>query len=69
MGSQPRFKLRATLVNADLATCARELAGNSRNLRGQISGNVELEGFGHNRTALGGKGTCTSATPTSTSCR
>ena len=32
------------------------MAGNNRNLRGRISGNVELHGFGHNRTALGGSG-------------
>ncbi len=69
LGSQPRYSVQATLVNADLATCARELAGNNRNLRGRILGDVELHGFGHNRTALGGSGTCTSATPTSTSCR
>ena len=56
LGSPPRFKLWANLVNADLATCARELGGNSRNLLGQISGKLVLEGVGHNRTALEGKG-------------
>ena len=56
LGSQPRYNIRANLVNADLATCAREMAGNSRNLRGRLSGNVELGGFGHNRAALSGQG-------------
>ncbi len=55
-GSQPRFNLRANLVNADLAVCARELTSNNRNLRGRISGNARLDGFGHNRTALRGQG-------------
>ena len=55
-GSQPRFNIRANLVNADLATSARELAGNNRNLRGRIDGNLVLQGFGHNRAALGGGG-------------
>ena len=54
-GSQPRYNVRANLVNADLAT-RRELAGNNRNLRGRIDGDVVLQGFGHNRTALGGHG-------------
>ncbi len=56
LGSQPNFRVWARLANADLATCARELAGNNRNLRGRIDGDVELQGFGHNRAALGGRG-------------
>jgi len=56
IASQPRYSLRATLDSADLATCARELAGNNRNLRGRISGSAELHGFGHNRAAMGGQG-------------
>jgi hypothetical protein len=56
VGSQPRYSLQATLVDADVATCARELAGNNRNLRGRISGKAELHGFGHNRAAMGGTG-------------
>src|SRR5208282_6584385 len=35
LSSQPRYNLWARLVDADLATCARELAGNNRNLRGR----------------------------------
>ena len=52
------FRVWAKLVNADLATCARELTGNNRDLRGRISGELiePLHGFGHNRTALSGKG-------------
>jgi len=53
---QRLYSLQATLSNADLTTSARELTGNNRNLRGRLSGKVELHGFGHNRTALGGSG-------------
>ena len=56
LGSQPRYSIQATLVDADLAVCVRELAGNNRNLSGRISGAAELHGFRHNRTALGGHG-------------
>jgi hypothetical protein len=56
IGPQPRYSVQATLVDADLATCARELAGNKGNLRGRMLGTAELHGFGHNRTALGGHG-------------
>jgi hypothetical protein len=56
IGSQPRYSLQATLVDADLAACARELADNHRNLRGRISGKVQLHGFAHNRAAMGGTG-------------
>ncbi|MGO9110984.1 MAG: AsmA-like C-terminal region-containing protein [Thermoguttaceae bacterium] len=56
IGPQPRYSLQANLVDADLATCARELASNNRNLRGRIRGTAELHGFGHSRTAMGGHG-------------
>ena len=56
LGTQPHYNLKANLVNADLATRACELAWNNRNLRGHLSGNVELGGLGHNRTSLGGVG-------------
>jgi hypothetical protein len=56
MGPQPRYSLQANLVDADLATCARELGADNRSLRGRIRGTAELHGFGHNRTAMGGHG-------------
>jgi len=54
--SQPRYSLEAFLSNADVATCAQELIGNNRNLRGRLFGQVQLYGSGHNRTAMGGIG-------------
>ena len=56
LGPQPQFGLQASLVNADLATCARELGSSDRNLRGRVNGGVALGGFGRNRTSLRGEG-------------
>ncbi len=56
LGAQPRYNLWARIVDADLATCARELAGNNRNLRGRIRGGLELSGIGKSRTTMVGKG-------------
>jgi hypothetical protein len=55
-GPQPRYGVEATLAGADLATSAREMTGNNRNLRGRIDGYVALGGAGRNRTALTGQG-------------
>ena len=55
-GAQQRYNVWARLFDADLATCARELTGNNRNLRGRIRGGVELGGIGRSRTAMSGKG-------------
>jgi hypothetical protein len=55
-GDQPRFGVRAQLVDADLNACDRDLTGKNRNLVGRIDGTVQLDGSGHNRTALNGDG-------------
>ena len=56
LGPEPRYSVQASLVDADLATSARELGSSDRNLRGRLLGSAELHGFGRNRTALGGHG-------------
>ncbi len=56
VGGESRYSAQATIVDADLATCVREIAGNNRSLHGRIRGTVELHGFGHNRAAMGGSG-------------
>ena len=56
LGEQPRYGIRAQLADADLAACDRDLGGKNRNLVGRIGGTVQLEGSGHNRTALHGDG-------------
>ena len=56
LGSQPSYRVRAKLDDADLATCARELPGNNGNLRGRVSGDVAIDGFGQNRGAMRGSG-------------
>jgi hypothetical protein len=55
-GPQLRYGLQANLIDADLATFARETTGNDRNLRGRIRGSVDLGGTGRNRRALVGRG-------------
>ena len=69
LDSQPRYSVRATLVDADLAACARELAGNNRNLRGRIFGARNCTASATTALPWAATATCTSATPTSTSCR
>ena len=66
---QPRYSVRARLVNADLATCAREMAGNTRNLRGRISGGVCCAAWATIAPPWAATAACTSATAISTSCR
>jgi len=55
-GDQPRYNVRARVLDADLAACDRELAGKNRNLRGRVDAAVQVEGAGRSRTAMRGKG-------------
>jgi hypothetical protein len=56
IGQSPRYGVQAALVNADLARSAHEFGSNRRNLRGTLSGNVELGGYGRNAQNLTGHG-------------
>jgi hypothetical protein len=56
LGPHPRYGVQATLVDADLARAAHELGANRKNLRGRVSGNVELGGSGRSTQNLAGRG-------------
>lgn len=56
LGAEPRYGLNATLMNADLARCAQELATGRQNLRGKITATADLTGTGRTRNRLSGKG-------------
>ena len=56
MGPHPRYGVQATLVDADLARAAHELAANRQNLHGRVSGNIELGGAGRGTQNLAGRG-------------
>jgi hypothetical protein len=57
LGPQPRFSVAASLFNADLATCAREMAAGKGNLRGRVRGTVSVsKGIDPRTSALVGKG-------------
>ena len=56
MGPRPRYGVQATLVDADLARAAHELAANRQNLHGRVSGNIELAGAGRSTQNLAGRG-------------
>jgi hypothetical protein len=56
LGPEPRYKVLATLADADLAICARDFGSGRNNLRGKILFRADLEGAGRTRNALSGKG-------------
>ena len=56
LGAEPRYGLRADLLQADLARCAQEVTAGSQNLRGTVTATVDLHGSGHSSNALGGQG-------------
>jgi hypothetical protein len=55
-GAQPRYGIQASIVDADLTRCAREITGGHENLRGRVQGAVELRGFGRTCHNLSGHG-------------
>ncbi|MEN6451917.1 MAG: AsmA-like C-terminal region-containing protein [Thermoguttaceae bacterium] len=55
LGPEPRYRLEATLQDADLARCAQELAGRHR-LRGKVFATADLSGTGWSRNAMSGGG-------------
>ncbi len=54
---EPRYAINATLTEADLARCAKELAPGRQNLRGRILATADLTGSGRTRNNLIGRGT------------
>ena len=57
LGPRPRYGIQATLVDADMARCAREFGAARQNLRGQLQGSIEVRGSGRSCNALAGHGT------------
>ena len=53
---EARFGLRARLINADLAVCAREVLAGQQQLRGFVVGEVELRGNLRSTNSLSGRG-------------
>ena len=56
LGPVPRYRLRANLVQAELARCAQEVMAGRQNLRGKINATVDLWGNGRGPNSLGGHG-------------
>ncbi len=56
LGNQPRFAAAASLVDADLAACAREMSYGKGNLKGHVLGSVEVHGVGRSTNELVGHG-------------
>jgi hypothetical protein len=56
LGAEPKFGLHAELTDADAARCAQELMPGQQDLRGTLSGIVDLRG-GRSANALAGRGT------------
>ena len=55
-GPEPRYGLNATLIDADLARCAREAGATRQNLRGKLVVTADLTGSGRTRNSLTGRG-------------
>ncbi len=53
---EPRYAFNATLTQADLARCAKELAPGRQNLRGRILATADISGSGRTRNTLIGRG-------------
>ncbi len=56
-GQQPRYCVNATLTDADLARCAKDLAPGQQRLQGKILATADLSGNGFTRNSLSGRGT------------
>ncbi len=57
LGPEPRYAVNATLLDADLAQCAREVIAGRQRLRGTITATADLSGRGWSRNSLAGRGT------------
>jgi hypothetical protein len=55
-GQEPQFDFNASLIQADLARCAREIMFGPQNLRGTIAATAHLYGSGRSTNALNGGG-------------
>lgn len=55
--AEPRYGVNATLINADLARCAREVMTGRQRMRGKITATADITGRGWSRNSLSGKGT------------
>ena len=55
--AEPRYGVNATLVDADLARCAREVMAGRQRMRGKITATADITGRGWTRNSLSGKGT------------
>jgi hypothetical protein len=56
LGPEPRYAVNATLADANLASCARQLGAGRQNLRGKVLATADLIGSGRTRNTLTGKG-------------
>ncbi|MBN2475715.1 MAG: AsmA-like C-terminal domain-containing protein [Pirellulales bacterium] len=56
LGAQPRYRMHATLANADLSRCAQEVMAGRQNLKGSMIAAVDLWGIGRSINNLGGRG-------------
>jgi len=56
LGAVPRYQFDATLSQADLAACAREMGAGKQNLSGKILAKVDLRGAGRTINSLEGGG-------------
>ena len=56
LGPQPRWELHANLVDAQLARWAQETLPGRRNLKGRVAATLDLQGAGHIRNSLTGRG-------------
>jgi hypothetical protein len=56
LGPRPKYGVQARLVDADLAQSGHEFGAGRQNLRGRLSGNVELGGSGRTTQTLTGRG-------------
>lgn len=56
LGALPRYQFEATVSQADLADCARQLGAGRQNLSGKIMAKVELRGAGRSIDSLEGQG-------------
>ena len=57
LGAEPRYAVNATLTDADLARCARDVGAGERKLQGKILATADLSGSGRTRNRLSGRGT------------
>ena len=54
--AEPRYGVNATLTDADLAICAREVVAGPQRMRGKITATADLTGRGWSRNSIVGRG-------------